>query len=290
MASTTSGKQRPRRLVASFALAIVGLMLTAAFTAGAARASFDTTNAVSPPSIASDKADYAPGELVTLSGTGWQPAESVHIFVNDDAGQTWSHSADVTAAADGTISDQFVLPDWLVATYSVTATGTVSGTASTSFTDAKTWTLTISPTSTRVSKTATYTLTATNTTTGSGNRLGCVGVTIPSQFTPVAGSAAIVSVSASHAWTIAQSGATVTGKASTSADRLNNSESFVFTVAATSPTTTTGSPFTWTGVADGNQSSACANGDFNAPTSPPTVSAGANNPPPAPSCSQPSHR
>jgi len=155
MASTTSGKQRPRRLVASFALAIVGLMLTAAFTAGAARASFDTTNAVSPPSIASDKADYAPGELVTLSGTGWQPAESVHIFVNDDAGQTWSHSADVTAAADGTISDQFVLPDWLVATYSVTATGTVSGTASTRFTDAKTWAPKISPTSIRVSKPAT---------------------------------------------------------------------------------------------------------------------------------------
>ena len=36
------------------------------------------------PTIQSDKADYAPGELVTLTGSGWQPGESVHIIVNDD--------------------------------------------------------------------------------------------------------------------------------------------------------------------------------------------------------------
>jgi hypothetical protein len=36
------------------------------------------------PSIRSDKDDYAPGELVTLTGSGWQPNESVHIEVNDD--------------------------------------------------------------------------------------------------------------------------------------------------------------------------------------------------------------
>src|SRR5215204_2820349 len=90
--------------------------------------------ALGSPTIQSDKADYSPGELVTLSGSGWQAGESVHIVVNDDEGQTWSHTADVTADGSGSISDSFNLPDWFVATYTVTATGS-SGTATTSFTD-----------------------------------------------------------------------------------------------------------------------------------------------------------
>src|SRR5205814_633756 len=89
-----------------------------------------------PPTIASDKADYGPGETVTLTGANWQPGESVHIVVNDDQGQTWKHEADVTGSGDGTIIDQFQLPNWFVAAYSVTATGADSGTATTSFTDA----------------------------------------------------------------------------------------------------------------------------------------------------------
>ncbi len=87
------------------------------------------------PTIQSDKADYAPGELVTLTGSNWQPGESVNINVNDDAGQTWSRNVDVTADASGNISDSFNLPDWFVATYKVTATGAQSGVATTSFTD-----------------------------------------------------------------------------------------------------------------------------------------------------------
>ena len=41
----------------------------------------------------------------------------------------------MTADASGNISDQFNLPDWFVATYTVTATGAQSGVATTSFTD-----------------------------------------------------------------------------------------------------------------------------------------------------------
>ena len=70
-----------------------------------------------------------------LSGANWAPGDSVHIRVNDDAGATWSRDVDVTADASGAISDQFNLPDWFVATYSVTATGAQSGTAVSSFTD-----------------------------------------------------------------------------------------------------------------------------------------------------------
>ena len=89
----------------------------------------------STPTISSDKPDYAPGEQVTLTGTGWADGEGVHIVVNDTNGQTWTHTADVTAASDGTLSDVFNLPDYFVSNYDVTATGPVSGTATTTFTD-----------------------------------------------------------------------------------------------------------------------------------------------------------
>ena len=100
---------------------------------GAAALAQDTGTSPAP-TIQSDKADYAPGELVTLTGSGWQPGELVNIVVNDDVGQTWNRNVNVIADPSGNISDSFNLPDWFVATYTVTATGS-SGTATTSFTD-----------------------------------------------------------------------------------------------------------------------------------------------------------
>ena len=87
------------------------------------------------PMIWSDKADYAPGELVTLSGAHWQPGESVHMSVNDDIGKTWSRDVDVVADAAGDLTDQFNLPDRFVASYSVRATGSSGAVATASFTD-----------------------------------------------------------------------------------------------------------------------------------------------------------
>jgi hypothetical protein len=88
------------------------------------------------PTISSDQADYPPGATVTLTGSNWQPGESVHINVNDEAGRTWSRDVDVTADESGAIRDEFQLPNCFVATYKVTATGAESGEATTSFTDA----------------------------------------------------------------------------------------------------------------------------------------------------------
>jgi hypothetical protein len=115
-----------------------------------------------PPSIASDLADYPPGGLVTLSGANWQPGEAVHIFVNDDAGSTWFRNVDVVADEAGTIGDQFNLPNWFVAQYSVTATGD-SGVARTTFTDAvsTTTSLASSPNPSADGSSATFTATVT---------------------------------------------------------------------------------------------------------------------------------
>ncbi|MFY9580020.1 MAG: hypothetical protein WAQ33_11910, partial [Gaiellaceae bacterium] len=82
-----------------------------------------TTPSVFSPTISSDQADYAPGSTVTLTGAGWGPGEAVQIVVNDDVGQSWQYSTNVTADASGTFTNQFLLPTYFVATYGVTATG-----------------------------------------------------------------------------------------------------------------------------------------------------------------------
>ena len=88
-----------------------------------------------PPTIASDKADYAPGETVTLTGTNWAAGESVRIVVNDTYGSSWKRDVTVTASDVGVVIDVFSLPTWFVSNYNVVATGPVSGTATTTFTD-----------------------------------------------------------------------------------------------------------------------------------------------------------
>lgn len=89
------------------------------------------------PTIQSDKADYAPGETVTLTGANWVPGDTIHIVVDDATNHTWQHTADVTADSNGGIQDVFTLPTSFVSDYSVTATDTTNGTDSvtSSFTD-----------------------------------------------------------------------------------------------------------------------------------------------------------
>src|SRR5215207_11649043 len=117
----------------SVTLLLAALAITVVFPAMGV-----TQDAGSPaaPTIQSDKDDYAPGELVTLTGSGWQPGESVNIVVNDDKGQSWNRNVNVTADASGNIRDSFNLPEWFVALYSVKATGASGAVATTTFTDA----------------------------------------------------------------------------------------------------------------------------------------------------------
>src|SRR6266508_5230540 len=89
-----------------------GLVATGALGETASASFSDAFAATSsPPAIVSDKADYAPGSTVTLTGTAWQPGEAVHLVVNDDDGQTWSYNADVTADQSGDFTHAFQLPD-----------------------------------------------------------------------------------------------------------------------------------------------------------------------------------
>ena len=81
-------------------MVLVGLLLALVAIAPAAQADpYDPADWA--PSVWSDKADYAPGELVTLSGANWQAGETVNIVVNDDVGETWRRDVDVTADAAG---------------------------------------------------------------------------------------------------------------------------------------------------------------------------------------------
>jgi CSLREA domain-containing protein len=118
----------------------LGLLIAVPAVALAQDAS-DPTGAPSPappaPTIQSDKEDYYPGELVTLTGSNWQPGEIVRIVVDDDgvAEERWQRDVEVIADSDGNIRDEFNLPGWFVKDYSVTATGALSGTATTTFTD-----------------------------------------------------------------------------------------------------------------------------------------------------------
>src|SRR5256886_11507129 len=114
---------------------MIGVLVALFAFAGSAAAMTGSGGTGTDPWIASDLPDYPPGATVTLLGGSWQPGESIHINVNDEAGQTWMRNSDLTADVNGDITDTFTLPDWFVATYSVTVTGAVSGTATTSFTD-----------------------------------------------------------------------------------------------------------------------------------------------------------
>src|SRR5215210_783424 len=108
-------KSRRNKLIAMILAVLVAVPMGMALA--------ETIAPAGPQTIQSDKTDYAPGETVFLTGSSWQPYESVNIFVNDDEGQTWSHTADVTADGSGNIQDYFTLPNTFVALYSVTATG-----------------------------------------------------------------------------------------------------------------------------------------------------------------------
>jgi hypothetical protein len=140
-----------------------------------------TLNSAAAPTITSDKDDYAPGELVTLTGTNWQSGESVEIIVDDDGldvENPWQRTVTVTADESGNFTDQFNLPAKFVADYVVKATGETSGVATTAFTDAISAEATVTPQTSYRGATVEYTLTVKNVST-LGETIGSLVISKP---------------------------------------------------------------------------------------------------------------
>ena len=110
---------------------------TATATDPADRSATATFTAVSAPAgtptLDSDEETYAPGDTVTLTGSDWHAGDTVRVAVNDNGSDAWDHSADVTVAADGTLTDTFDLPDGLEAEFTATATDPTDRSATATF-------------------------------------------------------------------------------------------------------------------------------------------------------------
>jgi len=128
-------------------------MLTVAFFALAAACSDVLPTAPEPVSniglrldtsvggatVTTDRLDYPPGDTVTITGTGWQPGETVSFLLNEDPEPTHALYNWTTIASDsGTIFDRSFVPNesHLGVTFRLDATGVTSGRSATrDFTD-----------------------------------------------------------------------------------------------------------------------------------------------------------
>ena len=93
----------------------------------------------SAQTIVTDKADYAPGEIVTVTGTGWLAGETVLLVFHSEPNTYGDITYFTFADENGNFTNSSFAPDIsdIGATITVTATGQTSGlTAQTTFTDA----------------------------------------------------------------------------------------------------------------------------------------------------------
>ena len=121
------------RLSLIFLTVLVAML---AFPAMAFAEPLDSSGGTSPaPTIQSDQADYSPGATVTLTGSNWQPGESVRIYVNDDVGQTWKRF-DHGVKAEATMMGVVPHPKDPNQVFAISRVGQVFGTTD----GGKTWT------------------------------------------------------------------------------------------------------------------------------------------------------
>src|SRR5260370_32443268 len=119
-----------RRAISRFSSAVGWLALTSLVSA----------QALLGATLATDKADYAPGQYVTFTGTGWQPGETVNIDIYETSVDPFLSEGSVSAVADadGNISngELLVQQSFLGQGFLANAVGASSGaTASVTFSD-----------------------------------------------------------------------------------------------------------------------------------------------------------
>jgi YDG domain-containing protein/MBG domain-containing protein/Big-like domain-containing protein len=141
--TNSSGLQIGYTNMASAGLVSLG-GLTKAATGGRSGRTVLATAAGDPsdPSIATvrtDKEDYAPGETVTITGSGWEPGETVSMKLHEDPLVHGDRTLSAVADADGKIFNNSFKPEDhdVGVRFVLDAVGLTSGrTAQTTFTDA----------------------------------------------------------------------------------------------------------------------------------------------------------
>jgi hypothetical protein len=91
--------------------------------------------------VMTDKTDYAPGDPVTITGSGWQPGETVTLQFAESPLYDTPPNLSAVADANGNIFNNQFSPDSydVKITFTLTATGNLSGLqAQTTFTDSRT--------------------------------------------------------------------------------------------------------------------------------------------------------
>jgi hypothetical protein len=78
-------------------------------------------------SFQADRQEYSPGEVVILTGSGWEPGETVTLSVHEKPTLSPDRSWTVEADASGEIFDNRLIRDSKYIAYEVTATGQSSG-------------------------------------------------------------------------------------------------------------------------------------------------------------------
>jgi hypothetical protein len=90
------------------------------------------------PAVTTDKADYSPGDTVTVTGAGWQPNETISLVLTEDPAVHDPTLWNVAADSVGTFTDRsFIIEESHVGVaFSLVATGAASAdTAQGTFTD-----------------------------------------------------------------------------------------------------------------------------------------------------------
>src|SRR5207245_1497761 len=118
-----------RRIYGGRSAALAAAFLLALALAGTAMAQ--------SPTVMTDQADYAPGTIVTITGSGWQPGETVTLSMVESPLIDTHPTMTAVADAFGNISNNQFSPDMhdLDVRFYLTATGSQSQ-AQNTFTDA----------------------------------------------------------------------------------------------------------------------------------------------------------
>ena len=240
-------------------------------------------SAVGQATVMTDKDDYQPGNYVIITGSGWQPGETVSFhFEEEPKPATCVNPHDLIAVADsnGNIyNNQFLIKEnHLGVKFTLTATGQMSGlTAITNFTDA-TWSLVLNsnaPYCGGESRLVNFTVQQTNNT----NRNESITIVFPTGWSVSDFSALSItdnggntlskswSVSSINSNTICLTAATST--TSPNPNRLDNNNKILFSATITAPISGSLGSFAITGRGRSNTTCSTTEGDL--PTNPPSV-------------------